>query len=54
MDEAGTPIRDANESAPTFPDHFSAYLASKAQAETIVLAANKPGFRTPVNLALDS
>ena len=46
MDEAGTPIRDANESAPTFPDHFSAYLASKAQAETIVLAANKPGFRT--------
>ncbi|MBV8352673.1 MAG: NAD-dependent epimerase/dehydratase family protein [Verrucomicrobia bacterium] len=48
MDEAGTPIRDANESAPTFPDHFSAYLASKAQAETIVLAANKPGFRTLV------
>ena len=46
MDEAGTPIRDANESAPTFPDHFSAYLASKAQAETIVLAANKAGFRT--------
>jgi len=46
MDEAGTPIRDANESAPTFPDHFSAYLASKAQAETIVLAANKPGLRT--------
>ena len=46
MDDAGTPIRDADESAPTFPNHFSAYLASKAQAERIVLAANKPGFRT--------
>lgn len=46
MDEAGTPVRDADERAPTFPDHFSAYLASKARAETIVLAANKPGFRT--------
>ena len=46
MDDAGTPIRDADESAPTFPDHFSAYLASKARAETIGLAANKPGFRT--------
>ena len=46
MDDAGTPIRDADESAPTFPDHFSAYLASKARAERIVLAANKPGFRT--------
>ena len=39
MDDAGTPIRDADESAPTFPNHFSAYLASKARAETIVLAA---------------
>src|SRR5580704_16362303 len=46
MDDAGTPIRDADESAPTFPNHFSAYLASKAQAETVVLAANKPGLRT--------
>jgi len=46
MDDAGTPVRDADESAPTFPNHFSAYLASKARAETIVLAANKPGFRT--------
>ena len=42
---AGTPVRAADESAPTFPDHFSAYLASKARAEAIVLAANKPGFR---------
>lgn len=46
MDDAGTPIRNADESAPTFPNHFSAYLASKARAEAIVLAADKPGFRT--------
>ena len=46
MDDAGTPVRYADESAPTFPNHFSAYLASKARAESIVLAANKPGFRT--------
>src|SRR5499433_3524960 len=35
MDDAGTPIRDADESAPTFPNHFSAYLASKATAEIV-------------------
>ena len=46
MDDAGTPIHSADESAPTFPNHFSAYLASKARAEPLVLAANKPGFRT--------
>ncbi|MGH8143733.1 MAG: NAD-dependent epimerase/dehydratase family protein, partial [Steroidobacteraceae bacterium] len=46
MDDAGSPIRNADESAPIFPNHFSAYLASKAQAELLVLAANKPGFRT--------
>jgi nucleoside-diphosphate-sugar epimerase len=46
MDDAGTPIRDADERAAAFPNHFSAYLASKARAESIVLAANKPGFRT--------
>lgn len=46
MDNGGTPIRNADESAPTFPNHFSAYLASKARAEPLVLAANKPGFRT--------
>ncbi|MGH8290292.1 MAG: NAD-dependent epimerase/dehydratase family protein [Steroidobacteraceae bacterium] len=45
MDNAGTPVRDADERAPTFPNHFSAYLASKARAESIVLEANKPGFR---------
>ncbi len=46
MDEAGTPIRDADERAPTFPSHFSAYLASKARAESIVLAADTPGLCT--------
>jgi nucleoside-diphosphate-sugar epimerase len=46
MDESGMPVRNADESAPTFPNHFSAYLASKARAEALVLAANKPGFRT--------
>jgi len=46
MDDPGTPVRNADEKAPTFSDHFSAYLASKARAETVVLAANKPGFRT--------
>lgn len=46
MDEAGSPVRHADESAPTFPNHFSAYLASKARAEALVLAANKAGFRT--------
>jgi nucleoside-diphosphate-sugar epimerase len=46
MDESGSPIHNADESAPTFAQHFSAYLASKAQAEQIILAANKPGFRT--------
>lgn len=46
MDDSGTSVRDADEEAPTFPDHFSAYLASKARAEVAVLAANKPDFRT--------
>jgi nucleoside-diphosphate-sugar epimerase len=46
MDDEGSPVRNADESALTFPNHFSAYLASKARAEAIVLAANKPGFRT--------
>ncbi|WP_329741445.1 NAD-dependent epimerase/dehydratase family protein [Dyella sp. A6] len=46
MDDGGTAIRDADERAPTFPNHVSAYIASKAQAEQLVLAANRPGFRT--------
>ena len=46
MDDRGSSIRDADERAPTFPNSFSGYIASKAQGEAAVLAANKPGFRT--------
>lgn len=46
MDERGSPTRDVDEDAPTYPQHFSAYLASKARAERHVLNANEPGFRT--------
>ncbi len=46
QDDAGTPIRNADESASTYPNHFAAYLASKARAESLVLAANKLGFST--------
>lgn len=46
MDDRGSPMRDLDESAPTHPGSFSAYLASKAQGEAAVLAADKPGFRT--------
>src|ERR1700728_2926780 len=46
MDDRGSPVRDADESAPTFPNSFSGYLASKARGEAAVLAANKARFRT--------
>ena len=46
MDDRGSPLRDIDESAPTHPDSFSAYLASKSRGEKHVLAADKPGFRT--------
>lgn len=46
MDDRGSPVHMADESAPTQPGSFSPYLASKAQAEATVLAANRPGFRT--------
>ncbi|MEO6798417.1 MAG: NAD-dependent epimerase/dehydratase family protein [Rhodanobacter sp.] len=46
MDDRGSPIRDADETALTRPDSFSGYLASKTQGEAAVLAADKPGFRT--------
>jgi nucleoside-diphosphate-sugar epimerase len=46
MDDCGSPIRNADESAPTQPNSFSGYLASKARGEAAVLASNKPGFRT--------
>ncbi|HTO28143.1 MAG TPA: NAD-dependent epimerase/dehydratase family protein [Devosia sp.] len=46
MDDRGSPVCGADESAPTQRGSFSPYLASKAQAEAAVLAANRPGFRT--------
>lgn len=46
MDDRGSPVRGADESAATYPRSFSPYLASKAEAEAAVLAANRPGFRT--------
>jgi nucleoside-diphosphate-sugar epimerase len=46
MDNGGARIRNADERARTYPNSFSGYVASKAQSEELVLAANKPGFRT--------
>jgi len=46
MDDRGSPVHLADESAATHPRSFSSYLASKAQAESAVLMANGPGFRT--------
>jgi nucleoside-diphosphate-sugar epimerase len=46
MDDRGSPVRNADESAPIFPNSFSGYIASKARGEAAVLAVNKPGFRT--------
>ena len=46
MDDGGSPLRDVDESAATFPDSFSAYIASKSRGEAAVLAANADGFTT--------
>jgi nucleoside-diphosphate-sugar epimerase len=46
MDDGGSPIRNADERAHTYPKGFSGYVASKAESEALVLAANKPAFRT--------
>jgi nucleoside-diphosphate-sugar epimerase len=46
MDDGGSPIRNADERAHTYPKSFSGYVASKAESEALVLAANKPAFRT--------
>ena len=46
MDDRGSSLRDIDETAPTHPESFSAYLASKSRGEQIVLAADKPDFRT--------
>lgn len=46
MDDGGTPIRKVTEAAAIYPQSRLHYIASKAQAEALVLAANAPGFRT--------
>lgn len=46
MDDRGSPVRKGREDLPIHPRSFSAYIASKAQGESAVLRANKPGFRT--------
>ncbi|WP_328608043.1 NAD-dependent epimerase/dehydratase family protein [Amycolatopsis sp. NBC_00345] len=43
---AGSPLVDADETAPLRPDSEAAYCAVKAEAEQIVLEANAPGFAT--------
>lgn len=48
MDNRGSALDNVDESAPTFPRSFSAYIASKAQAERLVLAAHGPDLRTLV------
>lgn len=46
MDDRGTPLRNIDEAAPTYPRSFSGYIASKTQGEAAVLAADRAGFRT--------
>jgi nucleoside-diphosphate-sugar epimerase len=46
MDDQGSPVRNADESASTFPNSLSGYIASKSRGEAAVLAANKLSFRT--------
>jgi nucleoside-diphosphate-sugar epimerase len=45
MDDRGTPLRNVDETASTYPQSFSGYIASKSEGEAAVLAANRPGFR---------
>lgn len=46
MDDKGSPVIDVDESAPIYPDSFSPYIATKAEAEQLVRAANAPDFTT--------
>lgn len=46
MDDKGAVLDGVDESAPVFPASSSAYIASKTQAERLVLDANRPGFLT--------
>ena len=46
MDDRGTPLADADEGTKTHPDSAIGYIASKTQAEELVLQANDRNFRT--------
>lgn len=46
MDDKGSPLTDVDETAPVFPGSFSAYIATKAEAEQLVREADAPGFTT--------
>ena len=46
MDDKGSPMVGVDETAPMFPDSFSPYIATKAEAEALVRAANGPDFTT--------
>ena len=46
MDDKGSPLLNVDETAPIYPDSFSPYIATKAEAENLVRAANVPDFTT--------
>ena len=46
MDDRGSSVLGVDESAPTHPNSFSGYIASKSRGEAAVLEANGPDFRT--------
>lgn len=48
MDNRGSALDNVDEGAPIFPRSFSPYIASKAQAEKLILDANALDFRTLV------
>lgn len=48
MDDRGSAVDGLDETAPVFPNSFSAYIASKAQAEALIRSANSATMRTVV------
>ena len=46
MDDKGSALNGVDEAAPTFPDSFSPYIASKSLGEAAVLQANSDRFAT--------
>ena len=57
MDDRGSSIRDADERAPTFPNSFSGYIASKAQGESGCVGGEQAWFshnRNPTTRHLGS